>query len=472
MKRYDPALSVNGVGVPSVPATAHSGNPDNKPSCASDLYPEFYADHQEEICNAIEGAGISLDGTKRNQLLLAIQTIAAASGGGGGGGGMIVFDKATLASGGATVGFTPLAIGTPPVGANGIYLSCELSAENDGTTYQLVVKDTQGVEHRFCLVDGAGTTGSTYGSDRSTAFIDLSGLNPVEYKVERTAGSGVLRSWTIEKWGWSIPARDAASLETLELNNQSESQSSTTSKTANIGLTSQLLNVDRIEGSVNAVVGSANSYPIDVEYVFAKIAGTWYWTINGIGTVGGAGTGSSASASGTGLVATLPELTMSAISGNKANITVTIADYSVSSTLSMPSANSVTLDATAAVSALANSAFKFSGAAVLASGTGNDSGTIVLPAPYNEAKQVQLVLKAQTDDAASIDNLTIDIECGSDDYGTPLTLRYDNGADSAKANSTVLQIDTRTTKSITYDVNIGAGTPVNPSWSIEVLGYK
>ena len=79
MKLYDPALSKNGVGRTEPPKTAHSGAPNPWVSCGSDIYEELWADIIGEIANAVTGAGITLDGTKRNQLFLAIQAISAAS---------------------------------------------------------------------------------------------------------------------------------------------------------------------------------------------------------------------------------------------------------------------------------------------------------------------------------------------------------------------------------------------------------
>ena len=80
MKLYDPALSKNGVGRTEPPKTAHSGAANPWVSCGSDIYEEVWADIIGEISNAVTGAGLTLDGTKRNQLFLAIQAIAAAAG--------------------------------------------------------------------------------------------------------------------------------------------------------------------------------------------------------------------------------------------------------------------------------------------------------------------------------------------------------------------------------------------------------
>ncbi|NDV11685.1 hypothetical protein [Crenobacter caeni] len=41
---------------------------------------EFFDSVQEELCNVIEGAGIALDGNKRDQLLTAIKAIVSGSG--------------------------------------------------------------------------------------------------------------------------------------------------------------------------------------------------------------------------------------------------------------------------------------------------------------------------------------------------------------------------------------------------------
>lgn len=82
MKRYDKALSVNGIAIAEPPATAHSGQTPQHVSCASDLYPEYFADIQEEIANAIELSGIVLDGTDRTQLFQAIQAGGGLSTGG------------------------------------------------------------------------------------------------------------------------------------------------------------------------------------------------------------------------------------------------------------------------------------------------------------------------------------------------------------------------------------------------------
>lgn len=122
------------------------------------------------------------------------------------------------------------------------------------------------------------------------------------------------------------------------------------------------------------------------------------------------------------------------------------------------------------VTTLEGSGYTFIAPATLASGTTAASATVALPGAYATANNVQLFLYAQTDDASSRDNLTIDISVGGDNYGTRLQLRYDTSGATGKASQVSFPIDTSITKSVTYTVSLGAGSPINPSWSIEVIG--
>lgn len=74
MKQFDAGHpDSNNVGDTVEPtALAHTGNTKIFPTCASDITADMFNDIIQELVNAIEGAGLTLDGANRSQLLGAI----------------------------------------------------------------------------------------------------------------------------------------------------------------------------------------------------------------------------------------------------------------------------------------------------------------------------------------------------------------------------------------------------------------
>jgi len=80
MDNYDKAKSrLNNSTLVVPPAEAHASGDIEFPTCESDLYVDYIVTPTIEIINAIEGAGLTRDGTDRTQLLAAIQALVAAS---------------------------------------------------------------------------------------------------------------------------------------------------------------------------------------------------------------------------------------------------------------------------------------------------------------------------------------------------------------------------------------------------------
>ena len=80
MDNYDKTRSVLGNSVATPEAgLAHASGLEEHPTCDSDVYLGYLQAPTREIINAIEGAGLTRNGTQLNQLFLAIQAMIAAA---------------------------------------------------------------------------------------------------------------------------------------------------------------------------------------------------------------------------------------------------------------------------------------------------------------------------------------------------------------------------------------------------------
>lgn len=177
MKKYDPDLSVNGVGRDEPPATAHSGNPDDSVSCGSDIYEELWADIIGEIANAITSSGLTLDGTSRTQLGSAITLLARAAS-------PYVINVQTIASfTGTDVALTAVDLSqapfSVPVTASQVFLKCKL--DSGGTNNDLNIQIGHKLTTQFeavQIVDSQGnatdTTFPTLPFDQTTNGTEIS----------------------------------------------------------------------------------------------------------------------------------------------------------------------------------------------------------------------------------------------------------------------------------------------------------
>lgn len=182
MKRFDSALS-NGAGITLPPATAHSGASPQHVGCSNTLYSEYFADYQEELANVIEAVE-PLDGTRRDQLLGAIQSLIAASAGGT----FTHKNRVTLASGSSTASAT--------VAFSGDYATADavqllLTAESvAGSAGSPITMDITGPDpYGEMLLMAQHTSGAAKFSHWQTMLLDTSVTHSVTYSNVVPAGS-------------------------------------------------------------------------------------------------------------------------------------------------------------------------------------------------------------------------------------------------------------------------------------------
>ena len=195
MKLYDPALSKNNVGRTEPPKTAHSGAANPWVSCASDIYEEVWADIMGEIANAITGAGITLDGTKRNQLLSAIQALAPS----------YVENVQTVGSGTGNQGATGVDLSAAPFNVPATAKSVQLAgfllegANDRGTLIEIVSGASNAIPLAEILVNAAPSI------QRTTAFISVDPSKSITFEIKKspTSIAGNNPTWDILMLGYT-----------------------------------------------------------------------------------------------------------------------------------------------------------------------------------------------------------------------------------------------------------------------------
>jgi len=203
MKRYDIGDSQLGISRDEPPAVAHSGATDQHISCGSDVTESWYADVQDEIANAIEGASTTLDGTDRFQLLQAIRDLADEQIALVAPTGPILHVTELLIVNRTTVtgGFLTLPIGTIPAGRTSAIIEVRMKDIRGDEQHAIQIRDSS-----LRIYEPANNESSCVGCfvTQNRAFIEVSGASVVAYNVLQTQGAPTFNNFEakIKLVGW------------------------------------------------------------------------------------------------------------------------------------------------------------------------------------------------------------------------------------------------------------------------------
>jgi len=190
MERLDGGKS-NGLGLTVKPVfTARTASAIKYFSCPTQMSPEWLNMVQEEISRAIELSGSAVDGADDEQLFKAIQDIADARIALNAPAIVHVAQTQLVLNTNTPVGFTNFAIGTPPSGAKSIGLNSIFNTTGDDGTYDLRIRDTNGLIFNFNGVNAFDNAVGSSDQGVNTWWFDITGGSSMAYEIIDVFHSG------------------------------------------------------------------------------------------------------------------------------------------------------------------------------------------------------------------------------------------------------------------------------------------